>query len=223
MILKVLCLISTILLFSVQGLSEVRLADRHMVMIEPGIERVGGSYMFGVKNSGAKAVQFTVELLLPKETVDFGPQDGLAKEDLILSDEGRVVVDKEFPPGLTIMSVGFYASVDAPQGELTFPVSSELAELSFLTRGDAGLKADGFMQRAPSMLPGKNLKGIMATDVPVSKVIKLSVTGVREGRSSFIYLGIIFSIILSCLVIFLTYRKHTKTTYMNDIDEVVEF
>ena len=44
--------------------------------------------------------------MLPKETVDFMPQEGLTADQLTLS-EGGVTVDAEFPNGVHIVSIGF--------------------------------------------------------------------------------------------------------------------
>lgn len=209
---------------SVESNGEMSIADRHMIMIQPGVDQVIGSYMFGVKNPSTKPQTFSFELFLPKETLDFGPQDGLKKEDLQLNSEGKVIVSKEFAPGLNILSVGFMAKVDPSEQSISFNSSYDLQELSFLTNDPAvSLKADGLEEGVPSMLTGNRFKGIISNKVIQSgKKVVVSILGLPKGRADFQTTGILFGAILVVFAGLLTVVKKTKTNYTSEVDEVIE-
>lgn len=204
--------------------SKISVADRHMIMIQPGIEQVLGSYMFGVKNNSDKEEEIQFEVLLPNETVDFGPQDGLSKEDLVLADNGKLLISKKFKPGLNILSIGFLAKVDPAEGLLTYNAPFDLKELSFITNDkNLTFSSEGLVEGVPPMLRGNNFQGIVSGDIikKGSKIV-LNISGLPQGRKSYIYMGIVFSIVLVIFSVLLTIWKKTSTSYQNDIDEVVE-
>lgn len=207
-----------------EGPGDIRLGDRHMIMLQPGIEQVVGSYMFGVTNSFSTPQAFKFELFMPKETVDFGPQDGLTPDDLVLSETGKVMVSKTFPPGLSIVSVGFLAKVEPGLGELKFSAPIELKELSFLASKDTlELKSTGMTPGVPSMLKDGRFDGIISTSaVAAGSDVIVTIGGLPQGRSDYINMGIVFSLALVLFSVGLAFLKRTKTTYQNEIDEVME-
>jgi hypothetical protein len=204
--------------------SQISIADRHMLMIQPGLEKVVGSYMFGVKNNTSEPKEFSFELLLPKETLDFGPQDGLNKEDLALSENGKVVVKKIFPVGLSILSVGFLAEVGSEEGVLNFQVPYSLKELSFITNSES-LKFDskGLIEGVPLMLKGNSFKGIISeNEIKANSHIVLSLSGLAKGRSDFITLGIVFSVLVLVLVAVFSFKTRPSKNSDEVLNEVME-
>lgn len=201
----------------------IGLGERHMIMIQAGADQIVGSYMFGVKNPSSEAVDFEFDVFMPKETIDFGPQDGLTAEDIKLVDS-KVRIAKKFDPGLSIVSVGFIAKVDSSDPVITYDVPFELPSLSFLTGNDElKFESDGFSSGVPDMLQGRNFTGIINdTKISSGGTLSVKILGLPEGRGPYANMGILFSVILVLAAGILTYLKKTKKQYGSEIEEVVE-
>jgi hypothetical protein len=65
--------------------------------------------MFGIDNDSDTPESAVVPVMMPKEVVDFGPQGGVEADELKLDSAGKLVIEKEFQPGLNLVGLGFIA------------------------------------------------------------------------------------------------------------------
>lgn len=128
--------------------AEVRVSPKHLVILRPGLDSVWGSYVFAVENDGQELATFKGKVMLPKETIDFAPQEGVNADQLTLAPGGGVSVDAQFPNGVHIVSVGFKVDGSFGKSNLTFEPATEVASLAVLTPRGGMLKV-----QAPGLAP----------------------------------------------------------------------
>jgi len=204
--------------------AQIGVSGRHMMVIEPGVERVVGSYMFGVVNAYSEPKEYTFDVLLPKETLDFGPQDGLSKDDIKLSPDGKVMIKKTFPPGFSYIAVGFMAGINGERGSLNFNTSYDMQEISFITSASSlKMSSDGMVNGTPENLNKKSFKGIITQNViPKGTKIVVNLDGLVKGRGDFIILGAVFSVLVLAFVLILAIKTRPKDKHQSELAEVME-
>jgi hypothetical protein len=193
-----------------QGFAQVRIEARHVVMLHPGFDTVWGTYMFGVRNDGAAPERLKGYLTLPKETVDFQAQEGLTQEELISGGADGLMFEKEFPPGLTLISIGFKANANFGQAALTFAAKTEMEQFSIVT------KKDSLTVHSDSALLSESADTVVADEqftsmtskgpIPSGESIVINVGNVPEGRGRLWLAGAIIAAVLLAFSVGMTLK-----------------
>ncbi len=202
-------------LLSLIGMSSVSLAQtktesRHVVMLHPGFDTVWGTYMFGVRNEGSAPEKFRSSLALPKETVDFQAQEGLAQEDLTSGGEDGLIFEKEFPPGLTLISIGFKVNSEFGEAQLTFHQKSDVGQFSVVTKQGSLLisSASALMDPAMDAVVSEESFTSITSKGPITagESVVINVSRVPEGRTRLWYSGAIIAALLVVIAVGMTLK-----------------
>jgi hypothetical protein len=204
----------------VQSSGDVQLMPRQMMVLREGLDAVYGQVMFVVRNHAAVPLPLKFTVLLPKETADFSPREGLEPSEVVLA-EARgdgggfkgLLVDKTFPPGVLMMTIGF--KVDAQLGRTTMTLSHPdgIKDLNLLTLKDGRIQADSASlvtnerpEDADPLYKAFELKA----PVNANETISIEISGVPEGRLRLWWLGGIFGGVLVFLVLILAWKTWPK-------------
>jgi hypothetical protein len=196
------------LLFSGSALADVRVAGRHVYILQPGENEIWGSYVFLVESSQEE--EQSLPLLLPKEKTQFGPQEGMTNEELQFDETHGVVLRKKFAPGSNLFAVGFNVPGSGGKATLTIEPSGEMSDISLMVPIDS-LKVEG-----PNLTfqPRVNFIG-REFDTYVYKVgsgesaataLTFTVSGIPEGRSDYYLAAAILTLALLILAGMLAWR-----------------
>jgi len=203
-------IVLTMLLTSVsQASAEPVLAAKQLVIVKPGVDKLSGTWLAAVINSSEKPETLRVPILLPKETEDFQPMEGVAPGDVKIELDG-VYVEKAFEPGVNVISFAFMTSSKSGSVDLNFEPKLDLGELTIMT--PRGLMK---VQGEKLVMTGTDVQDLQTYDLwvtqgPVMKGsnIKVTVSGVPEGRRKLWILGAGFALVLITAAAGLTYRSH---------------
>ena len=205
--------------FSYPGFTEkklVNLGTRHFVIITADTEYIWCSYFFGVQNKTTQALEFSTPLQLPKETLNFEPQKGLSKEDIHIDKNGAVFLKKIFPPGLTVVNIGFQIPL-ASWGDTTLTMSFPypIDEFSVATPKwtTLNLSSPSLVQEVPKMLSAGNYSGIMGHNISPEQKIEIKIEGLPEGNTKSLLVASAAGILLFLFALFLTIRSQVLLRY----------
>jgi hypothetical protein len=180
------------------GGATVALTVRHIVVVTADMESIFGHYYFAVQNRSAEPQRFSFPIMLPQETIDFRAQDGFAQEDLQI-EGNKVVLSKEFPPGLTLLGINFQSRVAAfADDHLTFVMAPEIKEFSLAVLRSSGLelKGENFHEGLPHMLQSSTYRGIVSTEFSSGQKMQVVVQGVPKERNYLYFVAAIFAVFL---------------------------
>ena len=131
--------------------------------------------------------------MLPKETVDFAAQEGVTPEELKQNEDGTLYVEKLFPPGTTVIGIGFMINGSAGSTAMTFigPPGDSRFVAVLSSKGVLGLKSEGLKpDGSEDSLPSTGYdQYIMKEPLAPGAEFKIAVTGIPEGRKNFWILG----------------------------------
>lgn len=190
----------------------IDIARRHVVMLHAGIDTVWGTYMFGVRNDTDEPQTRKVQLMLPKETIDFQAQDGLTQSEIKVTDEGLLYIEKEFAKGLNLLAVGFKVPAEFGKATLTFEAPFELAEFSLVTKkntlsvlSDVLLLEESNMVNSEKFLSYKK-KGAVLTN----EIVIVTLEGIPQGRTALWWIGSIMGVLLVLFAALFTFWTRVK-------------
>lgn len=200
------------LLFSTPVLAQVELSDRHIYFIYPAVEEIKGNYIFLVRNSGKEDVRHTMKILLPAETIDWMPQEGVGPDELKPGTEGGLVLDKNFPPGETMISLGFIVPAKGEKAVMTFKPEYNVGELAILARkGAAELSGStGFQTQSGISFAGQMYDSVGKNATTAGETVSVTVGGIPQGRSRLTYLGFAAIAVIAAAAAFLTWRTKPR-------------
>jgi len=192
-----------------QALAQPQLAPKQLIIVKPGIDKLHGTWLAAVINRDEKPQTYRVPVLLPKETEDFKPTEGIMAGDVKLESDG-VYIDKTFGPGVNVVSLAFITSASAGTVDLNFEAKMDVGELTVMTpRGMLTVQGEKLVSS------GTDVQDLQTYDLWVSQaavakgdLVKVTVSGVPLGRQRLWILGAIFALILLVAAISLTYRSH---------------
>lgn len=192
----------------------IQLTPKHLVIVRPGQDAIWGSYVFAVQNNGQEPAALSTEVMLPKETVDFVPQEGIKPEELALSD-GGVRVNATFPPGVHIVSIGF--KVDARFGatQLSFTPPVAVQSFTLLVPRQSGMKvsAPGLVESVGSESPDPQYQSFVNQGpLAVGDILRIELAGLPEGRHRLWLLGSIAAAVLVLASGLFAWRTRPKLT-----------
>lgn len=194
--------------------ADIGFSPRHIVILSADTDHVWGHYFFAVNNKSSKSQRFRGPLLLPREAIDFRVQDGLQADEMQLDAEGTLFVDKEFSPGLSLLTIGFQVAVSRWEDDvLTFVPPTVLPEFSVAVNVDSGLSVsgEGFAQGLPEMLQAGTYRGIQTKNMTAGVERRVVIAGIPKERNYLYVIGGIFALILggaACFFVCTRERVH---------------
>jgi hypothetical protein len=151
--------------------------------------------------------------MLPKETSDFVPQEGLEPNEIALGSDGGVNIEKDIPKGVHVLGVGFKVDGRYGKTKMSLTPEVEVRSLTILVPRDtavdlaaAGLKAAS----GPDAEDPQYRAFVNAEPLPAAAPFVVEVSGLPEGRARLWLTG---SVIAACMVLgaaFLAFRTRPK-------------
>jgi len=206
--------------FSFDAFAQVKIGSRSLMTIKTGVETLRGSYVFGVENYSDSTQETSIEFRIPTESSDWGPEEGATPEEIKLGDDGKLVLQKSFPPGLHLVSIGFLVKAPGGSVDLTLdPVTaigdmtilypkSETLELSALNLTDQG--EDGNAQNPYRAF-------VVKEGLEAGKKWVLTVSGIHKGRSELYKIGAAFAILMLICAVILGLKTRPHGVGSNDL------
>jgi hypothetical protein len=202
--------VATWAMFAGAASAEVVLSPKHIYMMTPSVEQVYGSYVFFAE--AAADEKAAIEVMLPKEQMDFGPQEGLTKEEMTLSPERGLVVDRTFAAGSNLMVVGFVAPAKGGEAILTLEphkgvkVIEVMAPVGAMKMETAGWESLGAMEFVGRQFDTWRLT--LSGDMTES--ISFVMSGVTTGRTTYWQIGLVAAVVLAAAAVWLAFRTRPK-------------
>lgn len=194
--------------------ADVMLTPKHLIILRQGLDSVYGSYVFAVQNTGETTAKFKSAVMLPKETVDFVPQEGVEPEEVSLAPGGGgVVVEKDFPPGVHIVSIGFKVDASYGMSQLTLVPPAEIQSFTVLVPRDAGMRVVSSVLKAGEMghAPDPQYEAMISEEpLAQGRSFTVEVQGLPEGRTRIWIVGAAVGGVLLLLAAFLAWRTRPK-------------
>ncbi len=189
------------LCLSSSAFSNVRIEGRQVYILYSGLDSVWGSYLFMVSNSDAKPASAKFKVMLPEETEDFEAQQGLIPMDIKLGEDGGLYVDKVFPSGDTLITIGFKVPSYSGVADITVKPVMNIPAFSYFVAKDS-LKVEGqdleFL--SDQYFSGKNYDTYTAVALSSGKSYSVQVLGSPEGRYNYWLIGAVVGVILLLLL-----------------------
>jgi hypothetical protein len=208
------------------GAMDVQLMPRQMMILREGLDAVYGQTMFVVRNNSSVPLAGKFRVLLPKETSDFSPREGLEPNEVILANpEGAsaeaqgnqgfqgLLVDKVFAPGVSMMSIGFKVDAKLGSAELTLSHPQGVRELNILLLKEGPLvaKSDVLVKDLRTDVEDPQYDYFeLKKPLEPGDVLTLKVEGVPEGRTRYWWMGGITAGVLILAAFFLTWKSWPK-------------
>lgn len=185
----------------------IEVTPRHIMILQADLDFIWGSYFFALQNKSSTPQDYSIPIALPKESVDFQPQDGLSEKDIRLDPDGHIVVEKVFPPGLNLMGIGFKIPTTKFGSDfLSISPIFPIGELSVATpnMNDLSVRGDKFTKGLPPMLPADRYRGIQISDVEKNQSLSIYIDGIPKKRSHIQIIGLVIGLLLCGLGVLLT-------------------
>lgn len=189
------------------------LAGRHVYIIHPGMDSVWGSYMLVVEREAeegaTESAQF--QLMLPTETEDWSPQQGIEKDSVQLKPDGGLLVDAVFEKPQTLVVTGFKVAGNSGRVPFTIKVPFEMEDFAVMAiEGQIKIVSDDMKYVGAKDFSGRKYDTWSMENVAQGKVIQFTVEGIPEGRRNYYILAGLFGLILIGGVTVLALRSKPK-------------
>lgn len=195
--------------------ADVYVTPKHLMILRQGLDSVYGNYVFAVQNTGETEETLKARVMLPKETVDFIPQEGIDPSEVTLAEDGGLMIDKKFPSGVHIVSIGFKTDAEYGHATLTLTPVSEIQSFTLLVPRDSGLTVasqaltDGDASHAPDP---QYRPLISSTPLQSGATFTISVDGMPEGRGRLWMVGAAIAALLLVMAGFLALKTRPRIT-----------
>lgn len=192
---------------SLAAKSELNISGKHLLILQARIDSIWGKYLFSVDNQTIDPQPLRFPLLLPKESDDFRALEGVVDNDLQLGDDGLLLIDKkDFPPGTTLISIGF-KKVVAETTTLTFRVAEPLTNLVILFDERIDVKSPAFETTVAPKISAYDYRALQSkTALTSNQTFVLRVDGVPRGRARIQVIAVIFAFVLLVCITWLTIK-----------------
>lgn len=192
--------------------AEIIVRDRHIMIIYPGVDAIWGNYLFMMSNQATDPIRHQMDLVLPKETIDWQAQDSLSANDIVLADGGGLRLNKMIPPGDHLMSVGFKIPASGGVARLTLAAAFDIGQLGlFIGDQDMTVEGQGFVVQKGVPFSGRMYDTYTADNISTGTVTEAVIRGVPEGRGRFWAVGGVVGAVLLGLGGFAAYRTMPKS------------
>ncbi len=205
-----------ILLFFSSSLfaEEVSIGKRHLLSLRPDLEKIWGNYVFSIENNLAEQKLFNTQIPLPKNTLNFGFEEGLINEDVKL-DGGGLFLSKTFPPGQTLISYYFEIKMDDIVNDLEINIPFPLDELSVIWPQNSFNLKDIQLNQEYLSNSKKNAHEkynvITIEKIESGSNLKIKIVDLPQGRKNFWLIGWIFAGMCFLLVVINFIKLKTKS------------
>lgn len=187
--------------FAPSSFAEIYVTSKHLVILRTGIDTVWGSYVFAVNNKDAAPSSLKVNIMMPAQMTDFYPQEGVTKEEVMLTDSG-LMVEKEFAPGVNVVSIGFRVPSKFGRAEVSFKPQMDIDSFTLLVPRDSGtqIQSDGLVVGNDEERPDPQYQPYVSKNIlKTGETFTINVAGVPEGRLTLWISGAITG---ACMLIF---------------------
>lgn len=183
-------LASLLLAFTMQATAAVQVTNKHIFVLYPGVDSVFGSYIFMVQNNGTQAERLSFPVMLPTETIDFQAQEGLAPNELNLGQDGGLTIDKNFPPGDTLITIGFKVPAEVGEGRMTLKAAQAFESIGmFVFEGKFQISGAGLDIRRNVDFSGRTYDTYTFNQGEGGKTYSMELQGIPEGRGRLWMIG----------------------------------
>lgn len=203
-------------LISSTALGEVSSSGRHVYILHKGLDKIVGSYLFLVSNSSATDEFATIPVLVPKGMVDFIAAEGVKPEEIKLSSNGEMIIEKTFKPGEQLVSINFSLKASLGSSEIEIIAPETVNTLKFMTpTGTLGFLADKNIFKTDKEVPFSKrvYDTITAVSIKKGQKIYFKIDNVPEGRTRFWILGSIVGLVSLVAMVSIALFKEKKTNY----------
>ncbi|MFK7823142.1 MAG: hypothetical protein AB8G05_03240 [Oligoflexales bacterium] len=194
---------------SEENVQEIGLSFRHIVILQADLKNIWGTYFFAVTNNTQEQKSFKTFLMLPRESIDFKAQDGLEDQDLKLDENGQLYLEKEFPPGVSLLGVSFQVKADQIGSDtISFLPPFDVQELSVAVPSRSGISVAGetFKQGVPPMLADGRYKGMQITGVKKDQILEIEISGIPKNRLQLWVVSGVLTVLITLFGIGLTIK-----------------
>lgn len=198
----------------------VVLMPKQLLVIKPGLDTVAGTWVAAVKNDGDADATLSFPVLLPIDARDFSPVEGLTADQIRLGDSG-LMVERSFPAGVTVVSLGFLVPARSGRASLRLRSSIDVGELTVMTpRGMLDVQSAGLTEAGADVQDMQRYSVWSSNQMMLAnQTIDIDVSGVPEGRTKLWMIGGMFGAILALGGLLLT--KKTAVRVQSNITEDV--
>lgn len=170
--------------------SAVSMSGRHIMIFEAGYGSLTMNYFFGVENSSEASQRQKIPIVYPMRMVHLQPVAQLSTEELVFDEQlGRMVVHKEFEPGVSVLAVRFQVPAGSRRQTVHLDVPDSLPSLALLSGGGIHIEAKGFKDGVPEDLAGSRLRGQISQQPVESGLFEVHLERLPEDRRWFYYLA----------------------------------
>ncbi len=165
--------------------ADVSVTPRHLMILRPGLDAVYGSYVFAVENTASTPATLRTAVMLPKETVDFVPQEGVSPDEISLAPDGGMVVDKAFNEGVNIVSIGFKTDASYGKAGLTLTPRIDVESFTLLIPKGSGMlvSGDNFSAGGAGTVPDPQYESYVSRGpLKAGTTTTVTINGLPEGR-----------------------------------------
>ena len=199
-------------------------AGRQLIILKQGLNQLWGSLVMAVLNETGSPARVKAHVMLPEQTTDWRPQEGVEPGDIQLASEGGgLVFEREFPPGTTLVSIGFVVPAKLGRANMTLRAPSGLEELSVLVPiGKLQVVSDMLTPGKEERVPGNNFEAWLSNkEIAVGQEFRIEVLGVAEGRTRFWYVGALAGALILVGGALMTWKTRPATGDQEELPEAV--
>lgn len=178
------------LVWAAQASAAVQISSKHIMVLYPGVDSAFGSYIFMVQNQGTAPERFSFPVMLPAEMIDFQAQEGLAPNELTLGTDGGLTIDKTFPPGDTLITIGFKTPAEVGEGKLTLKPTFPFESIGlFVFEGKFKITGPALEIKNGVEFSGRTYDTYTLANGEAGKTYQMIMQGVPEGRGRLWIIG----------------------------------
>lgn len=179
---------------------------RHIILAaSTGGTRRGMIEVFEITNDSSRTLigvndkAATFRVRIPQGAQDFKVAQGDVPADAVAYNDGEVLVQMPFAPGLKRLSFSY--SVDDGVFPLKIPVQFATGVLEVLAEDpQATVAAPKVAETAPTSIDGRNFRRFLGNDIPASGVLEMDLPGSGQAQKTRIVISLVAAIALAMLV-----------------------
>lgn len=183
-----------------------------LLLMQGRVDSLQINYIFGIENTGDAPVQATKVLMLPREMIDFGVVKGAENNEVSVQADGRIILNKEFPPGKTSLEIGYVVPASGGKVNMALDAVSTIDNLALIwNKSDSLSIANGAFEKIAPPAGAEQFVGYRYTEtIQPGARFELVIQGIPKGRQSYWILGSIFAVISLIFAGLLVWRTRPK-------------
>jgi hypothetical protein len=192
---------------------ESAMTPRQLLVLKPGLDEVYGTWVAAVINKSKTLQHVRVSALIPRETIEVQPLEGVANGEWKL-DEAGLWIEKDFGEGVNVISFSFRTAARYGASALNFKVGSPIVELIVMTptgmmtiAGRDLVVTGSDMQDSQGYTVMKVKRQIVAGDS-----VAFDIDAVPEGRGRLWVVGAVFGILMFVGAAVMVWRTRRKSS-----------